>query len=129
MVLLMPSCYCGSLKSFQECCEPYLERRQLVPSAEALMRSRYSAFCVKNIKYIFETCAPELRERFDLAGNEAWAKQAKFVGLKILESREAGDSGFVKFQARFQMNGKQYVHEESSTFCRLDGHWYFLKGE
>ena len=40
----MNLCYCNSQKSFHDCCEPYIQCLKKAPTAEALMRSRYSAY-------------------------------------------------------------------------------------
>jgi SEC-C motif-containing protein len=42
----MQTCPCGSQKPFSDCCEPYVSGAEAAPTAEALMRSRYSAYVV-----------------------------------------------------------------------------------
>ena len=37
-------CPCGSGQAIAECCGRYLDGGEAVPTAEALMRSRYTAF-------------------------------------------------------------------------------------
>lgn len=40
----MNGCYCNSQKEFKDCCEPYIKGLEKAPTAEALIRSRYSAY-------------------------------------------------------------------------------------
>ena len=48
-------CLCGSTRPFKRCCEPYLTGKAFAPTAEALMRSRYSAFVQGHIDYLMST--------------------------------------------------------------------------
>ncbi|BBD09151.1 SEC-C motif domain-containing protein [Desulfovibrio ferrophilus] len=50
-------CPCGSGKEYTACCEPIINGTP-APTAEALMRSRYSAYVVGNIDYIQTSLAP-----------------------------------------------------------------------
>ena len=58
-------CPCGSSKSYSQCCEPFLTGKVNPATAEALMRSRYTAFAKGEIGYIKTTLAPESRGDFD----------------------------------------------------------------
>lgn len=48
----MEICFCSSQKSFESCCKPYLNGTQHAPTAEALMRSRYSAYVLHEVDYL-----------------------------------------------------------------------------
>ena len=121
-------CDCGSPAGFEKCCEPLLAREHDAPSAEALMRSRYTAYCRKNIDYIFETTDPETRPLFDHEANKKWAQSSTFFGLEIIRAKETDDTGLVEFKARYAQDGDTHVHHEHSTFRRVDGRWYFREG-
>jgi uncharacterized protein YchJ len=41
-------CYCGSQLNFNDCCNRYINGSQIAATAEALMRSRYSAYATHN---------------------------------------------------------------------------------
>jgi SEC-C motif-containing protein len=120
--------------SYAECCQPYVEGAAKAPSAEALMRSRYSAFAVGAIDYLVETVAPEARGDMDKASLTAWSKESHWGGLDIAETVDGqpGDAtGIVEFVAHFSRNGKRETHVERSTF-RFDapqGRWFFVDGE
>ena len=36
-------CPCGANSTFEDCCQPIIEQREVASTPEALMRSRYSA--------------------------------------------------------------------------------------
>ena len=55
-------CPCCSGKSYEECCKPYHTGEKHAPTAEALMRSRFSAFAIPNGEYLMETTLPEKRK-------------------------------------------------------------------
>jgi len=43
-------------EKYKDCCYPFLIGASKPETPEQLMRSRYSAFCTKNIEYLFSTC-------------------------------------------------------------------------
>jgi SEC-C motif-containing protein len=120
--------------SYAQCCQPYVEGKAKAPSAEALMRSRYSAFAVSAIDYLFETVAPEQRHDMDRGSLESWSKESQWNGLDILatEGGQPGDkTGTVEFTAHFTRAGSKEAHHELSTF-RFDdkaGCWFFVDGQ
>lgn len=123
-------CYCQSGLPFSACCEPYLSGRENAPSPEALMRSRYSAFCLKNMDYVLETTDPQARFSFDPAANEEWARTSEFTNLEILKSSAEGNKGMVEFKAHFQTKGEEpQIHHEVSKFRKQSGVWYFRDGK
>lgn len=121
----LTNCPCGSGLQYQNCCKPYHLKQNYAPTAEALMRSRYSAFVVKDGDYLFETTHISKRK-----GNakEAYLKSAKntsWVKLEIV------NSGFdtVEFKA-YYLNKKfqtEVLHEKSN-FKLEDNKWYYVDG-
>jgi SEC-C motif-containing protein len=122
------NCYCGSGQAFAECCQPYIEEKTLPATPEALMRSRYSAFCCKALDYLKNTTDPQVRLKFDFQAMADWANQATFEKLEIVSTRVEKNNGFVEFKAYYQMNGEEKIHHEHSIFRRHLGRWYFKKG-
>ena len=127
----MTACPCGSGKPLDACCGPFIDGAP-APTAEALMRSRYTAYALGNIAYIAATHAPEAQEDFDQAGSEEMARKVKWKGLTI-EATEAGgpddETGSVTFAARFSMQGQESLHREISTFRKADGRWVYVDGQ
>ena len=92
------------------------------------MRSRYTAFCLRDMDYLVKSQHPSTRAGFDLESNSRWAREAQFEGLKVLRSWEKGDEGFVEFEARYRTAGQPHIHREASRFKREGGVWYFVDG-
>ena len=124
-------CYCQSSKSYQECCEPFHLGTASPESAEALMRSRYSAFAIKNMDYLRKTQDPQTREDFDRETNLQWAESVEFLGLEILKTEQNGNKAIVEFRAQFKelASGQESSHHELSQFRRQQGVWYFRSGK
>ena len=119
--------------SYAECCEPYLTGKAKAPTAEALMRARYSAFAVGNIDYLVDSVAPEARDDMERGALEAWARESEWHGLDIVETVDGqpGDkAGIVEFIAHFSRNGAREAHHERSNFrFGAPGEcWYFVDG-
>ncbi|MGE5369104.1 MAG: YchJ family protein [Chloroflexota bacterium] len=115
-------------RDYADCCKPYLEEGKAPPTAEALMRSRYTAFVQGDIDYLENTLAPGTRDDFDKKAITHWAKQSEWLGLELLsteEGREGDDSGYVEFIAHFSHEGERYAHRERSLFRKADGRWFF----
>lgn len=120
-------CSCESGNTYNQCCQPYVEQTSNAPTAEALMRSRYTAFVLLNADYLRyswhpDTCPKHIR----LNENTQW------LGLKI-KNTVAGevndDTGEVEFVARSKNNGKASRLHETSQFCRFDGRWVYVEGK
>lgn len=127
----MSDCPCRSGKPLDTCCGPFLSGAALPPTAEALMRSRYSAFATGNIDYLHDTLLPETRDDFSREEIEAWSANSEWTGLEIRGTEAGGeddDEGVVEFVARFTVKGKAQGHHETSSFVRRDGRWFYLEG-
>ena len=124
-------CPCCSGKNYSVCCEPILQQGN-APTALALMRSRYSAYCLHQIDYLIETTHPSKRRDHNFASTAQWAKENKWQKLEIV-SVEHGkikdQRGIVEFKAYFQdTKGKTHIHHERSTFWKEDGKWFYVSG-
>jgi SEC-C motif domain protein len=126
-------CPCQSKLDYKNCCEPYIEKQKLPPTAEALMRSRYSAYTLSNIEYLKSTLAPESRHDFDMKASEKWAKEAEWLGLEVISTKQGLQSdkrGVVEFMVKFKQNGEVIEHHEVSRFRKTpEGQWYFVDGD
>src|SRR6478736_6560910 len=92
-------CPCGSADPFEGCCRPVL-RGTPAPTAERLMRSRYTAFVVGDERYLAATWHPGTRpDELTLDPAQRW------TGLQILhtEAGAGGDArGVVEFRAAWR---------------------------
>ncbi|HHI76785.1 MAG TPA: YchJ family protein [Gammaproteobacteria bacterium] len=128
----MSACHCGSGRPYADCCGPLITGERPAPTAEALMRSRYSAYVVEAIDYLGETLHPEHRHDWDREATARWAAGADWRGLEILEVEGGGPDdteGWVTFVARFVERGEPRRHQERSRFRRHQDRWYYVDGE
>ena len=79
----MAKCACGSKYEFGNCCGRYIGGQQAAPDAEALMRSRYTAYVTGNIDYLERTSGGDARLNFDGRSIAQSMAGAKWLGLKI----------------------------------------------
>lgn len=120
------NCYCGYENAYSDCCEPYIKGLIKVPTAEALMRSRYSAYAVHAADYLWETTAPKERKYHSKAAMLEWARSNQWLKLEVLNSTETT----VEFKAYYLDNLLQaQIHHEKSTFVKKGGSWYYVDGE
>lgn len=128
----MQECPCGSGIAFTDCCQPLIEDQKNAETAEALMRSRYTAHATKSFDYLFSTTLPDSRQEEDRKSTAAWSKRLEWQSLSIRNVEKGGaedDTGLVEFVARYRKNGKAFDHHEIAEFVRQDGKWYFKDGK
>jgi SEC-C motif-containing protein len=128
----MDSCPCGSGRAYAECCGPFISGKAKPPTAEALMRSRYSAYARGAVDYIVGTCLMDEDHDVDVDATRRWAEKSKWLGLKIIATEKGGpleDSGSVEFKATYAMDGLREDHHEKAEFERRDGSWVYVEGE
>jgi SEC-C motif-containing protein len=119
------------MKPLEGCCGPYVEGRAAAPTAEALMRARYTAFVLKKVPYILETHHSKTKEEISEEGVRDWSERAEWLGLEILATEAGGekdDEGFVRFVARYKEKGSIVNHLEDARFERENGAWRFVTG-
>ncbi len=125
-------CPCGNPESFEKCCGLYISGQSFPDTAEKLMRSRYTAYTLGDIDYIKTSLAPESQHDFDASNTRKWAKQSKWLGLKIHNAVGGpGDkTGTVEFTASYKEKNETLEHHEVSQFRKDErGHWLFLSGD
>lgn len=127
----METCPCGSSLTYEECCEPLITGKEHAKTAEALMRSRYTAFVKTEIDYIQDTIPPSKQQGFNRAEAAAWSKNSEWQGFELVQTEAGGpedDKGTVEFIARFLEKGKPVQHHEVAEFEKIDGKWFFVDG-
>ncbi len=127
----MEPCPCGSQLAYSVCCEPLIRGTQNAQTAEALMRSRYTAHVKTEVDYIYETTLPTQRKNCDRDSVTAWSKKSEWQGLEVLKTEAGGpedQSGTVEFIARYREKGKAVRHHEIAEFAQNEGRWYFKDG-
>ncbi|MFJ8113045.1 YchJ family protein [Streptomyces sp. NPDC096132] len=117
------SCPCGLPQAYEACCGRYHRGPAAAPTAEALMRSRYTAFVKGEVGYLTRTWHPRTRPaRLELDPGMRW------TGLEILATKDGSafhTTGTVEFRASFRGGS---LHEVS-RFERVDGAWVYVDGD
>jgi len=117
-------CPCLSGASYGSCCAPFHRGDELAPSAERLMRSRYSAYVTGNARYLLATWHPTTRP----AALELDPAQRWYL-LDILRTSRGGmleDSGTVEFRAKYRLGGGAGEQHEVSRFVRERRRWFYV---
>lgn len=120
-------CPCCSQQKYTECCQPYHLWQKNAPTAEKLMRSRYSAYALRNVEYLIKTWHPKTLPR-KLAEE---INEAKWIDLTIHKSWDSQEQNeaFVEFTARFRnASGKAQKMHEISRFIKQGDHWFYVDG-
>jgi SEC-C motif-containing protein len=118
-------CPCGLDKPYAECCGRIHSGEITAPTAEALMRSRYSAFALGDEAYLLRSWHPETRPaELSVEPNTRWTR------LEILGKTGGGllhAEGTVEFRAHYRErgHGTDFLHEDS-RFVRNDGTWVYF---
>ena len=122
-----PDCPCGSGAALHACCGPYLSGVVIAPTPEALMRSRYTAYALRNEAYLRASWHASTRPE---PGTIDLSAATKWVGLEVKRHQSTGpDSAVVEFVARYKLGGRAHRLHEASRFVRKDGRWFYLDAE
>jgi SEC-C motif domain protein len=122
----MSSCPCGSGQAYPACCGRWHDGAA-APTAEALMRSRYSAYVLGLDPYLLATWHASTRpESLDLAADG----DTKWLGLEVRKAcSQNDDHATVEFVARYRVAGRGHRLHELSRFVREDGRWFYVDGD
>lgn len=119
-------CPCGTGEVYGQCCGPILAGERTAPTAEALMRSRFSAFVTGDRDYVVRSWHPHTRpRRVTLDEDLDWYR------LDVESSTAGGPfdtAGEVTFTAHHRNGSSRGSLHEHSRFTRVDGAWVYLDG-
>lgn len=120
------NCPCGKPVAYEACCGR-CHAGTPAANAEALMRSRYSAYVLGLEPYLLATWHPSTRPAsLDLAATPA----PKWLGLEVKRHEATGpDAARVEFVARYKVGGRAHRLHEVSRFVREEGRWFYLDGD
>jgi len=123
----MKDCPCGSGRAYANCCGP-CHGGTPAANAEALMRSRYSAYVLGLEDYLRATWHPDTCPA-DLDLNSEPAP--KWLGLDVRRHQQSdADHATVEFVARWREAGKGRRLHETSRFERDgEGRWVYVDGD
>ena len=120
-------CPCNSGNQYSNCCGPLIAGDEIALTAEALMRSRYTAYVLQDASYLLKTWHFSKKPSTigSLSGSE-------WYGLNIINTEEGGkdhNRGIVEFKASVVRPNKIWRHHEISRFVKEDGKWFYIDGE
>lgn len=124
-------CPCGSGEPYACCCGPLLAGERAAATAEALMRSRYTAFVRGDMGYLEKTLIARRRAQFHPRQAQAWNADVVWTGLTLLAMRDGGpgdETGVVEFVAAYVKGGEPGSLHERSRFKKQAGHWFYVDG-
>lgn len=118
-------CPCGG-PAFETCCGPVLSGDAPAATAEALMRSRYTAHATGHTEHLSASWAPETRPSdLHVVPGRRW------VRLEVVDTergRQLDTDGIVEFRAHWEQDTTSGVLAERSRFRRDDGRWVYVEG-
>lgn len=138
----LSTCPCGG-PAFSTCCQPFIEGAAIAPSAEALMRSRYTAYTLRDEAYLRATWHPSTLPATAILQD---GEKIQWLGLEVkstlrLRKRQrehtaslsaSPDADTVEFVARYRIEGRGHRLHEVSRFVREHeggvARWYYLDG-
>lgn len=125
------ACPCCSKLPYAECCGRYLDGGLTAPTAEALMRSRYTAYTLRREDYVLRTWHPAKRPvALGLSDEDASQRPTQWIDLEVQHHvLKDASNAIVEFVARYRINGRAYRLHEISHFVREDGCWLYFDGE
>lgn len=121
-------CPCsGDGKKYADCCGRYLDDGDMIRTAEALMRSRYTAYTLLREDYLLATWCQSTRPASLGLAN---APRSKWIGLEVRRHEQIEpNQALVEFVARYKIGGRAYRLHEISRFVRKAGQWFYVNGE
>ncbi|WP_342376471.1 YchJ family metal-binding protein [Myxococcus stipitatus] len=131
-----PPCPCCSGLRYRECCAPFHRGDAEAPDAERLMRSRYSAFAMREAAYLWRTLhsshpdrtRPEAEVVREL---RTFAQGHQFPKLVVMDRRAPDAQGVaqVLFFAKVFEKGKERSFVERSDFLHDGVGWRYHSGD
>jgi|TARA_R110000868_G_scaffold310023_12_gene571284 SEC-C motif-containing protein len=97
-------------------------------NAEVLMRSRFSAYVIKDYHYILQTYASAQRNKLTISELADSAKDTQWLSLQVLAHHSQSNTAQVEFKAFYQLSNSYYVMHELSDFIFEAGKWLYTNG-
>lgn len=122
-------CPCGSTLSHTTCCQPFITKAKPPITAEQLMRSRFSAYAMKNGQYIYDTYGEKQRKNLSIDDLQSWANECLWIALVIHKTT----TETVEFSAYYVANNSLCELREISNFAQEKANgqeqWRYIDGK
>jgi len=118
-------CPCGSGLAYDACCGPIVRGERPAPTAERLMRSRFTAFALGDEAHLLRSWHASTRPAsVSFVPGQRWTR---LEVLATLAGELLDPEGEVEFRAHHDRRGRAGVLHELSRFVRDDhGRWVYL---
>ncbi len=121
-------CLCGSLLPYDACCALLHTGTNQATTAEALMRSRFTAYAMHNDGYLLQSWDTATRPvNIDFSKETSEWTCLEIVATKKGQAKDT--KGVVEFKAYFTQAGEEQVLSEVSRFIKKQGQWLYLDGK
>lgn len=124
------ACPCGK-GIYAVCCGRFISGAAVPATAEQLMRSRYTAFSLREEDYLRSTWHPDTLPDEPITAES----DVKWIGLDVIKHKHVkdADEATVEFVARFKVGGRAHRLHEVSSFVRQPdaagvARWYYVDG-
>ena len=121
-------CPCGTARAYAACCGRWHAGvlHLQAPDAQALMRSRYSAYVLGLADYLHDTWHASARPTEPIEIDPA----VRWLGLDIKRYVALDEThAVVEFVARSKVAGRATRLHETSRFVREVGRWFYVDGD
>jgi len=122
-----PVCPCGSNLQYDFCCRIFHDNIKIPLTAESLMRSRFTAYAMKNEAYLLETWEESKRPK-EIGFSKEIAEWTKLEIVNTKKGKEKDSKGIVEFKAYYTQDDETYVMNEISRFIKSSGRWLYTDG-
>ena len=121
-------CLCGSHLSYSQCCELLHTGLAYAQTAEALMRSRFTAYAMHNETYLLTTWDTKTRPAtVDFSKDTGEWTRLEIILIKKGSAKD--HKGVVEFKAFFTVDDEQRVMNEISRFVKKQDRWFYQDGK
>jgi SEC-C motif-containing protein len=124
------ACPCGK-GVYGTCCGRFIAGEAVPATAEQLMRSRYTAFSLREEEYLRATWHPDTLPDEPITAES----DVKWIALDVIKHKHVKDTdeATVEFVARFKVGGRGHRLHEVSSFVRQPdaagvARWYYVDG-
>lgn len=120
-------CLCGSGLNYADCCSPFHSGDAYPATAEALMRSRFTAYVKRNAEYLLASWDASKRPvAIDFSKEKAEWQKLLIVGTQ--KGGKHDSKGIVEFKAFYHQEGEHYFMHEISRFIKTGQRWLYVDG-
>lgn len=130
-------CPCGSGRKYKACCGLYHAGIQYPDTVERMIRSRFTAYAIGDVNYLWRTTHPDNEARAGKTEADFkretlhYCKKVDFTRLVIHETESEDERGIARgtLTAWYRVAGQpEDSFTERSEFVRVDGRLLYLTG-